>query len=314
MRAVKLILPQSLTNFLLTAAIALLSAGLACAQTATSITGLYYSGMNTSGGLLTQSSNTGNSNSGTRDPHWSVTYASTNGGSTASTTYEGAAYVLNSNAVTGSAYVQNTTTAQWITAPGAQDPNNTHYSNPANSGGDFLPGRGTGSSEGVYIYTLAFTITGSGAQGTVVTNAISISLTIAADDQFAVYINPSGNGTTIPTPGTNTPIGYSAWGNTTPATLTNTGGSANAQFVIGTNYLVVVVDNTDSVTGNQTQGNNASGLLVYQVGTAMTIDGNPIQGVIPEVGTWLPVAGALGLLGWRRRRRRESNPVLPAGA
>jgi hypothetical protein len=181
-----------------------------------------------------------------------------------------------------------------------------HNNNNSNSGGDFLPGRGTGTAEGLYVYTLAFQITGSGATGTVVTNAINISLTVAADDQYAIYVNPSGNGTTLPTAGTNTPIGYSAWGNTAAATLTNTGAGANAQFVIGTNYLVIVVDNTDSVTGNQTQGNNASGLLVYQVGQAITIGGNPIQGVIPEAGTWLPIVGALGLFGWFRWRRRAN--------
>jgi len=35
----------------------------------------------------------------------------------------------------------------------------------ANTGGDFLPGNGnTGSNEGVFVYTLAFQITGSGGQ------------------------------------------------------------------------------------------------------------------------------------------------------
>jgi hypothetical protein len=39
--------------------------------------------------------------------------------------------------------------------------------------------------------------------------------------------------------------------------------------------------------------------LVYQVGSANLIDGNPV----PEVGTWLPVVAALGVFGWRRLKR-----------
>jgi len=82
-----------------------------------------------------------------------------------------------------------------------------------------------------------------------------------------------------------------------------TGTSGNAIFKIGTNYLSVVVENTNSVTGrSNTTSLNPSGLLVYQVGSASLIDGRPI----PEVGTWLPVVGAFLLYGgavWRRRRR-----------
>jgi len=59
---------------------------------------------------------------------------------------------VNNSNVTGSGWTQNTGSAQWIIAPGAQDPNN---GNSVNTGGDFLPGNGnTGSNEGVYIYTL----------------------------------------------------------------------------------------------------------------------------------------------------------------
>jgi hypothetical protein len=284
---------QLFKNPLLVTALALWSAGLAYAQTATNMTGLYYTGMNASGGLLTQSSNTGKNNSGTKDPHWNVTYVS------GTFTGTGAAYVLNSNALSNSGYVANTSTAQWITAPGALDPNNTRHTNAVNSGGDFLPG--TASSPATYVYTLAFTITGSGAQGTTVTNAISINLTIAADDNASIYVNPSGNGTTLPT-GTAAFSVNSAWTNTTSATLQNgtngTGTSGNSVFKIGTNYLTIVVTNAGGANPN------ASGLLVYQVGQAITIDGNPIQGVIPEVGTWLPIAAAVGLFGWCRWRRR----------
>ena len=67
------------------------------AGTATNILGVYYTGVNSSYGLLS---------GGATDSHWSVTYASTNGGGAANTTYEGAAYVVdapnnNPNAIVG---------------------------------------------------------------------------------------------------------------------------------------------------------------------------------------------------------------------
>lgn len=269
------------------------SGAVARASTATNLSGLYYTGINSTGGLLS---------GGANDPHWTVTYASTNGGSTANTTYEGAAYVVNNSNVTGSGWTQNTGSAQWIIAPGAQDPNN---GNSVNTGGDFLPGNGnTGSNEGVYIYTLAFTIIGTGTG--IVTNSVSISLTISADDQYSIYVNPSGNGTTVPT-GTAAGSGTSAWNNTTSVTLQNgtNGYNGNSQFKIGTNYLTIVVDNTNSVTGSSSStALNASGLLVYQVGSAALINGNPV----PEVGAWLPLVGALGAYGlsfWRRGRKNR---------
>ena len=82
--------------------------------------------------------------------------------------------------------------------------------------------------------------------------------------------------------------------------------AANSNFVIGTNYIWVVVNNTNSVTGSSTATSlNASGLLVYQVGSAVVIGGP-----IPEVGTMLPVMGALGLFGWRWLRRRVVEAVV----
>jgi hypothetical protein len=241
-------------------AVCLWCAGLGYGSTATNLTGLYFTGMNSAGGLAT-----------TTDAHWSVTYASTNGGTSANTAYEGAAYVIPSANIP-STYIQNSSNSQWITAPGA-------------TGGYNLPGNGnTGSDEGIYVYTLAFQITGTGRR--TVTNAVSISLTIAADDQYSVYVNPSGNGTTLPT-GTAAGSGTSAWTNTT----------------LGTNYLVIVVDNTNSITGSSTStAVNPSGLLVYQTGQAITVGGKNIP-IIPEVGTWLPVAATLGLFGWRFWRR-----------
>jgi len=279
------------------AALATVLAGArAQAQTATDITGLYDTGL-TSGGALAAG--------GTQAAHWSVTYASTNGGTSASAANEGAGYVINPSNVSGSGYTPNTSSAQWITAPGAYTTSST--SSAQNAGGDYLPGNGnTGSNEGIYVYTLAFTVTGTGANGTTVNSALSkvqITMTLAADDQYSVYVNPTGNGTTVPT-GTAAATALAAWSNTTQIALQNygSGGANNATFKIGTNYIVVVVDNTNSITGSSSSTVlNASGLLVYETSEA-TINGQPV----PEVATWLPLLGAIGCYGLIVLRRRQA--------
>jgi hypothetical protein len=280
---------------------------LAHAASATDIDGLYYTGVNSTEGLL---------NGDSQDSHWSVTYASTNGGSSANTTYKGAAYVVDSATNNAghtndidSGWVQNTSNAQWIIPPGAST---AATGGTTNAGGVYLPGNGgTGAAgqpnntadtnEGVYVYTLAFNVTGSGTTGSTVSNVV-LTLTAAADDQFSVYVNPTGNGASIPT-GTASFSATNAWSNTTSVTLN----SSNSTFKIGTNYLVFVVDNTNSVTGNSgSTALNPSGLLVYQ------IYGYVNGQVVPEVGTWMPVVGAVGLYGmvaWRRSRRRSSLSV-----
>jgi hypothetical protein len=290
-------------TFPLLAALALaVGAASARAQTATNIAGLYYTGLASNGNLQA---------GGGQDANWNVTYASTNGGTSADTTYEGAAYVISPSNVSGSGYTPSTSSAQWITAPGAT---NTSGTSP-NTGGDFLPGNGnTGANEGVYIYTLAFTITGTGAAGTVVNSAqsqVQITMTLAADDQYSVYVNPSGDGKSIPT-GTAAATQTNAWNNTTQISLQNygTGGADNSTFKIGTNYIVIVVDNTNSITGSSTStALNASGLLVYQTGAA-EINGHPV----PEVATWLPLVGVLGCYGLILLRRREDGLLQPAVA
>jgi hypothetical protein len=275
----------------LLAAMALVMAGASAyaGGTATDITGLYYTGLNSSGGLQA---------AGAQDANWTVTYASINGGTSANSTYEGAAYVISAAQISSSGYTPNTSSAQWITAPGATNSSGTS----PNTGGDFLPGNGTTTpNEGIYIYTLAFTITGTGF-GTV-TNQVQITMTLAADDQYSVYVNPSGNGTTSPT-GTPSASLTSAWSNTSQITLQNygTGGANNAAFVIGTNYIVVVVDNTNSATGSSSStALNASGLLVYQTGAA-EINGHPV----PEVATWLPLLGVIACYGLVVLRRRQA--------
>jgi lipopolysaccharide export LptBFGC system permease protein LptF len=51
---------------------------------------------------------------------------------------------------------------------------------------------------------------------------------------------------------------------------------------------------------------NPSGLLVYQVGSATLINGQPI----PEVAAWLPLLGALALYGVSARRRSQRATAL----
>lgn len=258
------------------------------AGTATSIAGLYYTGVNNSGGLLA---------GGVKDSHWSVNYANAPG---TDSNYEGAAYVVNA-ANRDSAWVPNTSTAQWITAPGATNPAGT-----ANSGGAYLPGNGTsGTNAAQYVFRLAFTISGSGFGD--VANNISISLTIAADDRYRIYVNPTmSNGEIDTNASTLAASRNSAWNNTQAEYLQNYSGgghSDNANFVIGTNYIYVVVDNTNGTTGSSSSTQlNPSGLLVYQVGSAVLIDGKPV----PEVGAILPVIGALGLFALRRFRMRAA--------
>jgi hypothetical protein len=259
---------------------------LAYGQLANGIDGLYYTGANNSGGLVA---------GGTQESHWSVSYAGFGGVENAA--YEGAAYVVSGTYIpTGSGgWTPNTATAQWIVPPGAQTPGGV-----TNVGGDALPGNGTtGTNSAYYVYKLAFNISGSGPVGTPVSNKVSITLTIAADDQYTVYVNPASaptvdiNGTINAGGTTASGNRASAWNNTTTLALQDNTGARNATFVIGTNYLYVVVANTNSQTGNNgSSALNPSGLLVYQVGTAMTIDGKP---VVPEVGAWMPVVLALGL-------------------
>lgn len=262
------------------------------AGTATDVAGLYSTGVNDSGEVLS---------SGATDSHWTVTYARVNNTNyTGTSTYTGTSYVLNS---TAPGNVANTSTSKWITAPGAST---AATGGITNSGGDFLPGNGTsGSNSAQYVYRLTFTIVGTGS-GTA-TNNISISLTLAADDQYSVYVNPTLTGNSSINTGSSTlaESRTSAWSNTTALYLQNfadANGSNNSAFVIGTNYIYVVVDNTNMLTGSSgANALNPSGLLVYQFGTPTTIDGK----VIPEVGSMLPVVGALGLFGWRRFRRRS---------
>jgi hypothetical protein len=276
-----------------------LAAVTAFAGSASTVDGLYYTGVNNSGTTLAN---------GAQDSHWTVTYARFGGTTyTGTSTYTGAAYVVSSSYI-DSAWVQNTSSYRWITAPGAST---ATTGGTTNVGGDYLPGNGTsGTNSAYYVYRLAFTIGGSGTGA--ITNNVQISMTIAADDAYTVYVNPISSPTVnnsgvISAGGTAASAsGTSAWNNTTSFTLGNStsgGGVNNSSFVIGTNYIYVVVANTNSQTGsNSSTALNPSGLLVYQVGAGVTIDGK----VIPEVGTTLPLLGAVTVFAWRRWRRRTS--------
>lgn len=261
--------------------------------TATDITGLYFTGLDGNGNL---------EEGGSTDANWTVTYAKVNGVTySGNSTYTGAAYVLSGDYIDG-AYVENSSTSQWITAPGAST---AQWGGTTNVGGDYLPGNGTtGTNTAEFAYALDFTISGTGS-GTV-SNDVSISLTIAADDNYSVYVNPVYNwdGSINTSRSELAASGTGAWDNTTTVYLQNfndSNGSDNAEFVIGTNTIVIVVTNSNSITGSSGSTSlNPSGLLVYQVGSVATIDGSPI----PEVGTLLPIMGALGVFGliwWRRR-------------
>jgi hypothetical protein len=202
-----------------------------------------------------------------------------------------------------------------------------------NTGGDYLPGNGNANgpitpapsqaNEATYVYTLAFQIQGTvaGGNATINNQNIRMSVTIAADDQYKVYLNPAGvNAAGVannpqgvaPTSFTATLAGSgtTAWGNTTAVTIANYNGTYstnNSTFVVGTNYLTIVVDNTNSKTGASTVTDlNPSGVLLYQTSNVITINGNPITGTLPEVGTWLPIAASLGLFGWGCWRRRAN--------
>lgn len=240
--------------------------------TAIDIQGLYYSGINSGYGLLS---------GGALDPHWSVTYANVNGIS-GNSAYMGAAYVVSPNFI-DSGWVQNTTSAQWIVAPGAST---TAAGTLLNTGGDYLPGNGTsGQNTSTFIYTLHFTIIGTGTIGSTITNNVSINLTMAADDQYQVYVNPTNraNGSINTNSSTQAGNFASAWNNTSMLTIQNFTAAANASFVLGDNTIQVVVENTNSINGkSNSTAWNPSGFLLYQQYGAATIDGR----VVPEPSSY----------------------------
>ena len=269
-------------------------------QTVTGIAGVYNTGETTTGTLVAQGSVISSG-------FWHVTYASTNGGTNSSSTYQGNAYVISG---TGTGYTPDTSTAEWIVAPGAStSTSHTTGSSYVNLGGNNLPGNGTGSgsgtNQGVYVYTLAFTITGTGSAGTTITSAMSIDMTLAADDGYNVFVNPEGIGVnptgsplttyTVAPAATDT---AGAWSDTTQVVLSN-GTNGNSIFAIGTNYISVIVDNTNNLgSSSSSSAWDQSGFLDYNsaafIGTQEVLSNGR---VVPEVTPWLPLVGAAALCG-----------------
>jgi len=272
------------------------------AALATGVTGFYYTGESTSGTALGQGANTPTvANSGQQDAAWSVTYASTNGGISAATAYEGTSYVVNTtnSGYSGSQYpsppwAANTGQAEWITAPGALWANSSNTGTGAiNSGGDALPGYGVdtspvaynNSNSTVYVYTTTFTITSTAAAGTAITG-FTLNLNVSADNSYAVFVNPSNSGAFLGTSTAKYVSGANAY-SAAPSAIALTSG-----FVVGVNTISVEVQNAG--TGN-VYSTNYSGVLVYGAGFIG----------IPEYGTWLPLVAAAVLYGcwvWRRSR------------
>jgi hypothetical protein len=279
---------------------------------ATSITGFYYTGeASTGGGDLSQGANTPNTaNSGTNDVHWIVTYASTNGGATSAGIYDGVTYVINTSNTTFTEsqypdppWAGNTTSAEWITAPGALWEQTTQSTGTGaiNSGGDGLPGYGvdtappayTGNTHSViYVYSTTFTIGGTGGTGAAVTG-LTIQLSVSADNSFAVFVNPASSAAALATSTANYVSPDNAY-SYSPLNVSLTSG-----FVIGVNTISIEVQNAGTANNDTV---NYSGLLVY---------GTNFVG-LPELGGWLPLAAAAGayaLWVWRRSRLHAAAPL-----
>jgi len=259
------------------------------------VTGLYYTGESSSGGTLAASTALTN-NSGTQDPYWTVTYASTNGGVSAATPNEGTSYVINTTQTTYASqypsppWAPNTTNAEWITAPGAVFTNGSGVSSLVeNAGGDGLLGYGSDSSPvamnasnaAIYVYTTTFTITGNATAGTAVTG-FTLNLQVSADNNYDVFVNPTSTTKELG-------VGTAAFVSGANAYTAASAIALTSGFVIGVNTISIQVENA-AATG--TSSINYSGLLVYGGSVAL-----------PEVGAWLPLAAAIALYGaWRWTR------------
>jgi len=303
--------------------------GLAHAQSAgiaTSLTGLYNTGVSTitgtGAGTGTLYSTAGG---GIQDSAWTVVNAvvGSGEGELPSSSYLGTTYVLatnggyNSNSLgygVNNGWIPDTSTSEWITAPGAYQASNggtgtgAGGSGSLNVGGDDLPGQGptpanvaaTASNGGTtpsgygyeafYTYQTNFTIGGVGGTGANVANVI-LNLTIASDDGFEVLLN----GHVVNSSDFYDGSQYSAVG-----AIGVTLNSSNANyFVVGTNTLQIIVANNggSSVTSNA-DSFNASGLNVAAT-----------WNIVPEVGAWLPTVGAVliyGLVVFHRRAKSRS--------
>jgi hypothetical protein len=136
------------------------------------------------------------------------------------------------------------------------------------------------------VYTTTFTIGGTGTAGTPVTG-FAMDLSVSADNRFAVFVNPASLGTAALATSTANYVAPDNAYSYSPLNVTLTSG-----FVIGVNTISIEVQNAGSAN---TATTNYSGLLVY---------GSNFVG-LPELGSWLPLAAAVGAYGlwfWRRSR------------
>lgn len=202
-----------------------------------SIAGLFTTGVNNSNALL------GNN---VADAHYVVDapLAVNDGNSRTVTTLAGG-------------WVANTTAARWITTPGT-----------ASSGGG-SGGANTNRANGIYDYTLTFTMP-AGAQ----LNTVSISGAGAVDDTATILVN----GTLV--------AGQSI--NNYTSTNSFSLNSANATFTATTNTITFRTNNS---------GGGPTGMIITSLSGTV---------VVPEVGAILPIVGALVLFASVRVGRRWS--------
>lgn len=131
-------------------------------------------------------------------------------------------------------------------------------------------------SPGTYAYTLTFDLTGaSGTAAGDAASGVSIFMTLAVDGNAAITVNGANPVNTT---------GASPWTQTQNVTLTN-------GFLIGSNTITISVQNPNWFYGTQ-------GVLV-----------SSISGVVPEIGTWVPLAGTFLLFGWLRLRPKGKLPL-----
>jgi hypothetical protein len=238
--------------------------------------GLFPTGFNASGNSIGTVEATSTSE-GIVDSHYSVVQVSNF--VSGYTKYEGAAYVTN----TAAGWHATVNGADWIEPPGgiySAYAGNPEYWFPAT----VQTGAATNGSGVQYDYQIVFTVPSSFALST-----ISIAGSLAADDYVDIYLN--GNSAhEVALTALNL---YSAGG---AFSL----GTANG-LVLGANTLTFAVFNLDA--GSKTS--SPSGLDVFAVGT-----GTYTVLSAPEIGAFIPVAGAVGLYGGllvaRRRARGKS--------
>ena len=241
--------------------------------------GLFPTGFNSSGNSIGTIEATSTSE-GIVDSHYSVVQVSNF--VSGYTKYEGGAYVTN----TAAGWHATVNGADWIEPPGgvySAYAGNPEYWFP----GTVQTGAATNGSGVQYDYQIVFTVPTSFALST-----ISIAGSLAADDYVDIYLN-GNSAREVALTALNL---YSAGG---AFSL----GTANG-LVLGTNTLTFAVFNLDA--GSKTS--SPSGLDVFAVGT-----GTYTTLSAPEIGAFIPAAGAVALYGSLLLARRRTLGKSPKG-